>query len=377
MVKLILVKSRIKFIILATTQLQKKAMIYQILKTPRIGPVSFWKELNKLKTLAATFESFQTKFGIKNFDASATEIENFAQLGIICIGFWQSAFPKQLKRLHDAPPLLWAKSKTKDGASSSVDFLGLPQIAIVGGRNASFHGIKFAQDLSQQLSDYGFTIVSGLARGIDKAAHQGALKNRTIAVVAGGVDRIYPHENTALYEQICQNHLVVSEMPPGVEPNAELFPRRNRIIAALSNGICIIEAALKSGSLLTAKYGLDLGLPIFACPGHPYDPRTKGSNQLIKDGASLLDNAQDVIEQIPIAKTGIMQPIALSPAMTLRASTALHQEILNFLNHTPVKIEALLEHLSTYSTEQILIALSELELKAAISRLSADLVVLG
>ena len=369
MVKLISVNCRIDFITLAITQAQKQAMVHQILKIPRIGPVSFWKELNKCKTLEATFKNFQTNFGIKSFDASLSEIEGFAQSGITCIGFWQSDFPKQLKRLHDAPPLLWAKG--------SVDFLQHSQMAIVGGRNASFHGINFAQDLSQQLSDHGFTIVSGLARGIDKAAHQGALKNSTIAVLAGGVDRLYPVENTAIYEQLCKNHLVVSEMPPGVEPTAALFPRRNRIIAALSSGICIIEAALKSGSLLTAKYGLDLGLPIFACPGHPYDPRTKGSNKLIKDGAYLLDNSMDVIEQIPIAKMGTIKPIALSPAVELRVTDVLSQEIINFLSHTPVKVEDLLKHLEHHPTEQVLIALSELELKAAIYRPSADLVVLG
>ncbi len=371
MVKLILVNRRLKIITLAITEQQKQAMIHQILKLPRVGPVSFWKKLNEFKEIEATFKSFQNNFGIKSFESSMAEIQSNADLGIICIGFWQSNFPKQLKNLHDAPPLIWAKG--------SVDFMQHSQMAIVGGRNASFHGIKFAKDLSQQLSEYGFTIVSGLARGIDKAAHQGALERRTIAVLAGGVDRLYPKENAKLYEQMCQNHLVISEMPPGVEPTADLFPRRNRIIAALSSGICIIEAALKSGSLLTAKYGLDLGLPIFACPGHPYDPRTKGSNQLIKDGAFLLDNAAEVIEQIPINKTKptLVNSIKPSTAITLQASDSVTHEILNFLNHTPVKVEDLLKYLDNYPTEQVLIALSELELNQAIHRPSANLIVLG
>jgi len=344
-------------------------MVHQILKIPRVGPVTFWKEFRKCKDVSATFQSFQKNFGINNIEASVAEIENWTRLGIICIGFWQSNFPKQLKRLHDTPPLIWVIGK--------IDLLNLPQMAIVGGRNASFHGIKFAQDLSHQLSEYGFTIVSGLARGVDKAAHLGALKNSTIAVLAGGVDKLYPRENTALYEQLCQNHLVIAEMPPGVEPTSELFPRRNRIIAALSSGICIIEAALKSGSLLTAKYGLDIGLPIFACPGHPYDSRAKGSNKLIKDGAYLLDNALEVIEQIPILKAREVKPIQPSPAMTIVGHNVLCQEILNFLNHTPVKIEDLLGHLAHYATEQVLVSLSELELKNAIYRPSADSVVLG
>ena len=352
---------------MATTQLEKQAMVHKILKIPRIGPVSFWKELNKFKNLEATFISFKEKFDIKNFESSITEINEFAKIGITCVGFWQNNYPKQLKRLHDAPPLIWIKG--------CAEFLQYPQIAIVGGRNASFHGIKFAQDISKQLSEHGFTIVSGLARGIDKAAHQGALK--TIAVLAGGVDQIYPIENTVIYENLCQKHLVVSEIPPGTPPTAELFPRRNRIIAALSSGICIIEAALKSGSLLTAKYGLDIGLPIFSCPGHPYDPRTKGSNKLIKDGAYLLDDINDIIELIPIKEAGNVKTPIASPAVMFRTKDELSQEIINFLNHTPVKIENLLKHLECYSTEQVLIALSELELNQVIYRPSNDLVVLG
>ena len=253
------------------------------------------------------------------------------------------------------------------------------QIAIVGGRNASFHGIQFAQTLSHELSVHGYTIVSGLARGIDKAAHQGALAGHTIAVLAGGVDKLYPKENTALYEELSKNHLVISEMPPGIEPTAELFPRRNRIIAALSNGICIIEAALKSGSLLTAKFGLDISLPIFACPGHPYDPRTKGCNQLIKDGAYLLDNTTEVIEQIPIVKP-TMAPKMISPttpAALLHPSNALTQEIINFLSHTPVKVDDLLKHLEHHTTEQVLTTLSALELSGSIYRPSTNLLVLG
>lgn len=309
---------------LAITEAKKQAMVYQILKIPGIGPVKFWKDLNKTKDIEATFKRFQGPSNSHNIENSLNEIENYKNLEINCIGFWQSNFPKQLKRLHDMPPLIWTKGY--------VDFLQHPQIAIVGGRNASFHGIKFAQSLSQTLSKYGYTIVSGLARGIDKAAHQGALVKSTIAVLAGGVDKLYPKENTSLYEELCKNHLIISEMPPGTEPTAALFPRRNRIIAALSSGVCIIEAALKSGSLLTAKYGLEIGLPIFACPGHPYDPRTKGSNKLIKEGAYLLDDPSDVIEQIPIkAITTKQNPTILSPAASHIPSGSLAQEIINFL----------------------------------------------
>lgn len=350
-------------------QLQKQAIVYQILKTHGVGPMSFWKEFNKTKDIEQVFKVFESRYKLENIDIAVQEIQHFSQQGIVCIGFWQAEYPKQLKRLHDVPPLIWAKGR--------VEFLHDRQIAVVGGRNASFHGVKFAKDISHALSSTGFTIVSGLARGIDKAAHQGALHHHTIAVLAGGVDRLYPQENAQLYEELLQNHLVISEMPPGVEPTAELFPRRNRIIAGLSSGICIIEAALKSGSLLTAKYGLDIGVSIFSCPGHPYDPRTKGSNMLIKDGAFLLENAQDVLEQIQLSQVRLPRAIEHTPQIQARSTEKLAQEILNALSHTPVKVDELLKNLSHFSTEQVLIMLSELELNNAIFRPSANLIVLA
>ncbi len=353
---------------MAITQLQKQAIVYQILSLTGVGPMRFWKEFHLTKNLEATYQAFRSRFNFTKLDEAIQEIQRFNEQSIACIGFWQDEYPKQLKRLHDVPPLIWAKG--------NLEFFHTPQIAIVGGRNASFHGIKFAKDISSALSDSGFTIVSGLARGIDKSAHQGALQNCTIAVLAGGVDKPYPQENAALYAELVQNHLVISEMPPGTEPIAELFPRRNRIIAGLSLGICVIEAASKSGSLLTSKYGLELGMPIFSCPGHPYDPRTKGSNMLIKDGASLLESAQDVLEQIQMPQMPVKH---IEPAQYKQTKNTdkLAQEILNYLSHTPVKVDELLKNLAHYPTEQVLITLSELELNNAIYRPSANLIVLG
>ncbi len=353
---------------MAITQLQKQAIVYQILKTHGVGPMSFWKEFNKTKDIEQVFKIFESRYNLENIDIAVQEIQHFNQQGIVCIGFWQAEYPKQLKRLHDVPPLIWAKGR--------IEFLHDLQIAVVGGRNASFHGIKFAKDISQTLSSAGLTIVSGLARGIDKAAHQGALNYRTIAVLAGGIDKLYPQENAQLYEELLLNHLVVSEMSPGVEPTAALFPRRNRIIAGLSSGICIIEAALKSGLLLTAKYGLEIGVSIFSCPGHPYDPRTKGSNMLIKDGAFLLENAQDVLDQISLPQLPV-KTVEQSQLVQNQSTDKLSQEILNYVNHTPVKVDELLKNLIHYSTEQVFITLSELELSNKIYRPSANLVVLA
>lgn len=355
---------------MAIAHLQKQAIIHQILEIQGVGPVSFWKEFNKTQDFESTYKAFKSRFSNKTTETTEQEIEKYSQRGIICVGFWQPEYPKQLKRLHDVPPLLWIKGK--------IELLRDLQVAIVGGRNASFHGIKFAKDISEALSTAGLTIVSGLAKGIDKSAHQGALQNRTIAVLAGGVDKLYPQENAMIYEELLKNHLVISEMPPGTEPMAELFPRRNRIIAALSSGICVIEAAMKSGSLLTAKYGLEIGVPIFACPGHPYDPRTRGSNMLIKDGAYLLENAQDVLDQVQLPRP---QHVAAKPVEEIAQVKAckvdaLSQEILNALSHTPIKIEDLFKNLDQYSTEQILSVLSELELKNRVCRPSIDVIAL-
>lgn len=354
---------------MAITELQKQAIVYQILSLAGVGPMKFWREFNQSKNLESTYKTFRSQFSMKKIDEAVEKIQKFHEQSIICIGFWQDRYPKQLKRLHDVPPLIWAKG--------NIDLLHNTQIAIVGGRNASFHGIKFAKDISHTLSNAGITIVSGLARGIDKAAHQGALQNCTIAVLAGGVDKLYPQENTSLYEELLKNHVVVSEMPPGTEPTADLFPRRNRIIASLSLGICVIEAASKSGSLLTAKYGLDLGVPIFSCPGHPYDPRTKGSNMLIKEGACLLESAQDVLEQIRIQQLPVKTVVESASQSQDHNTDKLAQEILNCLSHTPIKVDELLQNLTNYSTGQVLITLSELELKNAIYRPTANLVVLG
>jgi len=352
---------------LAITQLQKQAIIYQILKIQGVGPVSFWKEFNRTQDFESTFKAFQSRFSIETSEDAAKIIEKYSQQGITCIGFWQSEYPVQLKRLHDVPPLLWVKGK--------IELLKNPQIAIVGGRNASFHGIKFAKDISESLSNSGFTIVSGLAKGIDKAAHQGALKNHTIAVLAGGVDKLYPQENADLYEELLAHHLIISEMSPGTEPIAELFPRRNRIIAALSSGIGVIEAAMKSGSLLTAKYALEIGVPIFACPGHPYDPRTRGANMLIKDGAYLLENIQDILDQVGLPQQPMVKPIEKTAQEKIKVN-ALSQEILNALSHTPIRVDELFKNFNQYSTEQILTALSELELKNMVCRPNIDVVTL-
>lgn len=208
----------------------------------------------------------------------------------------EAEYPTALAAIDDAPPVL-----------TLLGFPGLlskPCVGIVGARNASIAGKKMAERLGRDLADAGFTVVSGLARGIDTAAHQGSIGGGTVAVVAGGVDVIYPPENDALYRDIAQRGTVLAESPLGTEPQARHFPRRNRLISGLSLGVVVVEAALKSGSLITARFAAEQGREVFAVPGSPMDPRAQGCNRLIKDGAGLVENADDIVNHLSGALRG-------------------------------------------------------------------------
>ena len=331
-----------------------------------VGPATFWKIFARSNDFANAYGEFVAKYHLTNYQQQLDLLEKHKLNGLECIGFWHKDFPKAYQNLHNYPPLIWYKGQK--------ELFNNPSIAIVGGRNASFHGIRFAHYLSETVAVKNITIVSGLARGIDTAAHKGAMsvKGSTIAVLAGGVDCLYPKENQDLYDNIATDHLVISEMPPGVEPTAELFPRRNRLIAGLSKGVCIIEAAIKSGSLITASYALDMGLPIFACPGHPYDPRSRGCNQLIKQGAYVLESAADVLEHLEFFENSLTQPVNNIPQADIRVCDDLGQQILNMLGHAPILLEEVMQKFSLYPSQQILTVLGELELQGIIRRPNAN-----
>jgi DNA processing protein len=202
----------------------------------------------------------------------------------------QPDYPADLLECPDAPPVLWALGR--------AELLAQPRVALVGARNASSLGQRMARRLAEEMGRAGFVVVSGLARGIDAAAHEAALERGTIAVMAGGIDVIYPPENKALAERIAADGLRISELPPGIEPQARHFPQRNRIIAALARATLVVEAAARSGSLLTARMALDYGREVMAVPGHPMDARASGCNMLIRDGATLIRGADDVLEAL-------------------------------------------------------------------------------
>jgi DNA processing protein len=254
-------------------------------------------------------------------------------------------------------------------------------IAVVGARNASALGRKFAEELAAALGNAGLVVVSGLARGIDTAAHAGALATGTVAVLAGGVDDIYPPENARLYERVVQQGAIVSEMPVGQKPQAKHFPRRNRIISGLARGVVIVEAAEGSGSLITANFALEQGREVFAVPGSPLDPRAKGANHLLRDGATLTETAEDVLEILrPLIGCGFQDPSHISSRWNAGAyeetDDKLGARIQELLGPVPVSVDELVRQ-SGAPASVVLSVLLELELAGRLYRESGNRVSLG
>jgi DNA processing protein len=274
--------------------------------------------------------------------------------------------------IDDAPPLLAVRSKRAP--------LALAMVAIVGARNASAAGIKFAEQLARDIANEGFVIVSGLARGIDAAAHRASLAHGTVAVLAGGHDRIYPHDHAPLAEAIVADGAVVTEMPLGWEPRGRDFPRRNRLISGLAAGIVVIEAAQRSGSLITARLALEQGREVFAAPGSPLDPRCEGSNSLLKQGATLVTQAADVTDALrPIlgraSDLSTREPERAPPSPPGEPGADERARIVALLGPTPVSIDDLVRF--SGSTPAIVrTVLLELELAGRLNRQGGGLVAL-
>jgi DNA processing protein len=240
----------------------------------------------------------------------------------------------------------------------------------VGARNASAGGRKFARQLAAELSEAGFLVTSGLARGIDTAAHESAPQGRTAAVIAGGIDNFYPPENAGLQKLIGENGLLISEMLPGAVPRAEHFPRRNRIISGMSRAIIVVEAALRSGSLITARLAGEQGREVFAVPGSPLDPRSEGTNKLIREGATLLTRASDVIESLQTQYSGVRLKFSepeSPPDENIEIRDTERQRLLSLLSPSPVDVDDVIRE-SNLSASTVLGILLELELAGAVSR---------
>jgi DNA processing protein len=291
------------------------------------------------------------------------EIDASRRRGVALIAIGEPDYPPRLRMIDDPPPLLAVRGRT--------GVLGSPMVAMVGSRNASAAGAKFAERIARELGAAGFVIVSGLARGIDAAAHRASLDSGTIAVLAGGHDHIYPAEHIGLLEAILSAGAAVSEMPIGWEPRGRDFPRRNRLISGLSLGVVIVEAARRSGSLITARFALEQGREVFAVPGSPLDLRAEGTNGLLKQGATLVTEAADVL--------AVLQPI-LGRAPDLPATEPDHvpepltepgsderERIIALLGPTAVSIDDLIR-LSRSTPAIVRTVLLELEIAGRLNR---------
>jgi DNA processing protein len=294
-------------------------------------------------------------------DQAEREIAQVETLGARYLAIGHGLYPRLLAELDDAPPLLIAKG--------NLNLLDRMAVAIVGARNASAAACRFARGLAHDLGQHDFVVVSGLARGIDSAAHDGALETGTIGVVAGGVDVFYPPENEARQNALYERGLVVAEMPPGTEPRARHFPYRNRIIAGIGSGTVVVEAAPRSGSLITARLAAEAGRDVMAVPGSPLDPRAQGCNQLIRDGATLVQNAADVAEAIrPLENRVRSGPSHYEPPPPeqLNGEDALSL-VEELLGPSPVPVDEIIR-LSGAPSGAVQMALLELDLAGRLDR---------
>jgi DNA processing protein len=312
-------------------------------QSENVGPATFRQLIGRYGSAAAALKELpelSVKGGLSRplrifsvADAEAV-MERADELGSSFVAAGETGYPPLLYHISGAPALLCVKG--------NLALAELQAIAIVGARNASAGGRKFARQLSAELNEEGFLVVSGLARGIDTAAHEAAPRGRTAAVIAGGIDNIYPPENAELQKLISENGLLITEMLPGVVPRAEHFPRRNRIISGMSRAIIVVEAALRSGSLITARLAGEQGRDVFAVPGSPLDPRAEGTNKLIKEGATLLTGSAEVIESLRTKYTATPKSLS-EPELPIdepaEASPSDRKLVLSLLSPTPIDVD--------------------------------------
>ncbi len=348
----------------------------RLLRSRRVGIVTFYRLLDEYGSALEALTALPgvaraagvTDYAICPEGVIHAELKAGRAAGaqMICRG--DADYPTLLSDIPDAPPILWC--------IGDLGLLDRPMVALVGARNASSLGTRMAKRLAADLAHAGYVVVSGLARGIDTAVHLAALAGGTVAVQAGGVDVIYPAENAVLTHDIGAKGLRISEQPMGLQPQARHFPARNRIISGLSQAVVVVEAAAKSGSLITADAALAQGRDVFAVPGHPFDARASGCNMLIRDGATLVRGADDIIAALaPLAaRMAAVPTVAPEPSAprSLRDSAALHQQILDRLGPSPMAEDQLIRDLASTPTA-VAPALIDLELDGRIARQAGGL----
>jgi DNA processing protein len=351
------------------TTLQNTLDWLRLYRSENVGPATFFRLIDHYGTAAKALDALpdmagrggKRKIALYPKDAAEKELAALQRLGATLLTAEDANFPEALRALEVVPLLTVMGDPT---------LLIRPSVGIVGGRDASLNGRKIAYGMGDDLGAAGFVVVSGLARGIDTAAHQGALPTGTVAVLAGGVDHIYPPESGRLHADIAQQGCLVSEMPPGFSPTAQHFPRRNRIIAGLAQGVVVIEAKVRSGSLITARFALEQGRELFAVPGSPLDPRSAGCNALIKQGAQLVETAEDVVSALNLLP-GLPAGPRMKPAPTAvedsKSLSDAHNSVLKLLNVTAVTVDEILRECQL-SPSILSLVLLELELAGRLER---------
>lgn len=339
----------------------------QLIRSPNIGPVSYRQLLARFGDAESALDALPElvkRVGGKPVVADSRLIEReiaaAAKAGARHVFLDDDDYPELLTHLDSGPACFMVRG--------DITLLDRNPIAIVGARNASAGACRFARSLAHDLGKNGFAVVSGLARGIDTAAHMGAIDTGTIAVIAGGIDIAYPPENAELQDAIAERGLLIAEMPPGTEPRARHFPHRNRIIAGIALGTVVVEAAPKSGSLITARLAAEAGREVMAIPGSPLDPRSRGCNQLIREGATLVQDAVEIAELLrPLDGRAVRNaPIAAS-ALPVESSEAELQAVTSLMSMTYVSVDELVRQ-SGASPPTVQMALLELELAGKLER---------
>jgi DNA processing protein len=340
----------------------------RLARTPRIGPITFHRLIARFRTASAAIEAlprFERATTLTPAPAARIEAELDAleAMGARLIAACEPDYPMLLAQLDAPPPMIAVRG--------DVRILAKPTVAIIGAREASAAGLMLAERLAADLGQAGFTIVSGLARGIDGAAHRASLATGTAAVLAGGLDQPYPPQNVKLYGEISERGAVISEAPLGFVARARDFPRRNHVISGLSRGVVVIEAALRSGSLITARAAAEQGRDVMAIPGSPLDPRAHGSNSLIKNGATLVENAEDVIAAIGEAASPL-RPLSPGPLFAHVDAEppppGLARKIASLLSPTPIHVNDL-ARLAQAPAGAVAAALMEMELSGGAASL--------
>ncbi len=342
----------------------------RLIRSDNIGPVTYFQLLARFGSAQAALDAvpdLAARGGgraprLAARSAIEREMEQVDRLGARYLFLGQGLYPPLLAELETAPPALIVKGH--------LSLLDRPAIAMVGARNASAAACRFARTLAADIGGAGVTVVSGLARGIDTAAHDGSFDSGTIGVIAGGIDIFYPPENQGRQVAISERGLLIAEQPPGTEPRARHFPYRNRIIAGLAHGTVVVEAAPRSGSLITARLAVEAGRDVMAVPGSPLDPRAQGCNGLIRDGATLIQNAEDVLETI---RPFVLRPLAqrstsyAAPEPSADASETERQAVTDLLSHAAVSVDEIIRQ-SGLAPAIVHTVLLELELAGRLDR---------